>query len=201
MSLEFPYTSCNFVQPAARCAAMMEAVDPRSIVAKVRSCGTDVVCWQDKYSGPFIPYTSIWLAKEEEAEKENPSEMEGRTFPAFLTVFTTPFVGAAFHCMAEALNLKIVEMLRINILSADGKFVTQSTILDTLTLYDKSGTLSVDMLAEMLGDLKAEDDILYTKEQYWGSVFGYTLSPVSARTKFDSVVRRHAASFQYANFD
>ena len=199
MSLEFPYTSYNFVQPAARCAAMMETVDPRSVVTKVRSCGTDVVCWQDRYSGQIIPYTSVWLAKEEEAEKENPSET-GR-FPAFLTVFTTPFVRSAFHCMAEQLDLEIVERLRIDILSANGKFVTQSTILDTLTLLDRSGAFPVDVLAGMLSDLKAEDEILYTKEQYWGSVFGYALSPVTARTKFDSVVRRHVARFQYAVFD
>ena len=91
--------------------------------------------------------------------------------------------------------------MRIDILSANGKFVTQSTILDTLTLLDRSGAFSVDVLAGMLSNLKAEDEILYTKEQYWGSVFGYALFSVAARTKFDSVVRRHVARFQYAVFD
>ena len=103
--------------------------------------------------------------------------------------------------MAESMDLEIIERLRIDIMSADGKFVTQSTILDTLTIYDKHGVFSVEALAKMLSGLKGEDEVLYTKEQYWGSVFGYALSPFNARTKFDSVVRIHVASFQYAVFD
>lgn len=201
LSLLFPYTSYNFIQPLAKCIAMIDTIDIAEEILKIQSCGTDVVFWQDKYKGPVIPYTNLMLVKEDEEQEEQLFDMKENDAPSFVTVFKTPFIEAAFQYLANTLNLKVIEKIQINILSASEKFITKSTILDTLTLFNEEGHMPVEMLINMLYDLKEENIQLYTKEQYWGSVFGYTFAPISIPTVYDIIVKKYVVSLEYANFD
>ena len=199
LSLEFPYTACNFVRPEALCLAAIEAVDTGSVVRNVQSCGTDVVFWQDKYNGLFFPYVGMTLVKDEERKNLLP-EMQEKNASTFLSVFKTPFVESAFRSLAERLDMEVLERVEINVMSADEKFVTQSTVLDAMTLYSASGVFSAEALARMMQGMKSEDANLHTKEQYWGSLFGYTLAPFAV-SKLNFVVKRHSVKLRYSSFD
>lgn len=201
LSLFFPYTSSRFIQPLTNCISMIDTLDIAPVLFKIQSCGTDVVFWQDKYNGPVIPYTNLMLAKDDEETENQLVEMDENEAPSFLTVFKTPFIQNAFEAIAITMKLQVIEKTEINILSASEKFITQSTILDTLTLFNKEGNLPVEMLAELLYTFKEENEELYTKELYWGSTFGYTLAPVTIPTKYDSVIRKFYINLEYADFD
>ncbi len=122
LSLELPYTACNFVRPEALCLAAIKTVDTGSVVRSVQSCGTVVVFWQDKYNGLFFPYVGMTLVKDDERKNLLP-EMQEKSASTFLSVFKTPFVESVFRSLAKRLDMEVLERVEIKVMSADEKFV------------------------------------------------------------------------------
>ncbi len=196
INLVFPYTTNNYREPLVKCMGTMEVLDIAPIVCLFQTCGTDVLFFQDKIYGPTMPYSNLGFA-EEDGEIIPP---EDGVIPTFITVFKTPFIEAAFHMLAETIDLEVIYKSKVLISSAnnDSLYVNEN-VYNTISLYNKEGNLNVDMLCEMVYNLKPEDVELYTKELFWGNMLGYTLAPINVATSFDLVKRPIICNFEFAD--
>ncbi len=194
MNFVFPYTMSNFIDPIKKCINTLEILDIDSVVSLFRLCGTDVLFMQDKYYGYVIPYNNITLTQDDIDDSES--------LETFITVFKTPWVDLVFNCIAEIFNLDVIYKTKMYVaLAADNKCYTDSNLLDTITLFNKQGNISIDDISKCVLDFKDQitNDTLNKSTLYWGNTFGYTIAPLATMNKYDTIKKNIFFDFKYAD--
>lgn len=196
MKLVFPYTMGKFIEPISKCMNTLEVLDIDTVIKLFRLCGTDVLFMQDKYYGPTVPYSNIMLAQDD-VEDTIPDEAS-----TFITVFKTPWIDLVFNYLSEMFNFDVIYKTNMVIPFAMSEdCYNESDLLDTVTLFDEHGKLTIDIITKYVYECKeqSDDDVFDFSSLYWGNTFGYTLAPMSIINKFDMVRRPINFDFEYAD--
>jgi len=195
MKLVFPYTMGKFIEPISKCMNTLEVLDIDTVIKLFRLCGTDVLFMQDKYYGPTVPYSNIMLAQDD-VEDTIPDEAS-----TFITVFKTPWIDLVFNYLSEMFNFDVIYKTKLVVpLASKENCYNLSDTLDTVTLYDETGKLSIDVIAQYVFECKKESDetIFNSTSFYWGSRLGYTLAPMNIVDNYTMVRRPISFDFEYA---
>lgn len=194
MNIHFPYTMSNYIEPINDCMATLEILDIDLILKTFKICGTDILFMQDRYIGPTVPYSNIMLAQ----------EIAGDTIPeyvpTFITVFRTSWIEEAFEYMSFMFDLDIIHHTKLNVsLAMNDEYISNSDIVNTITLFDKRGRFSLETIAGMLFQYSEEIGCSFNRDMYWNNKFGYTICPISVRNNYDIVQQPIRVAFEYAN--
>ncbi len=195
MKLVFPYTMGKFIEPISKCMNTLEVLDIDTVIKLFRLCGTDVLFMQDKYYGPTVPYSNIMLAQDD-VEDTIPDEAS-----TFITVFKTPWIDLVFNYLSDTFGFDIIYKTKMVVpLAVSEDCYNDSDLLDTVTLFDEQGKLSIDIIAKHVFECKNQmtSELFDPSTLYWGNTFGYTIAPMSAVSKFDTVRRPIVFDFEYA---
>lgn len=173
---------------------MLEILDIDLILKTFKICGTDILFMQDRYIGPTVPYSNIMLAQ----------EIAGDTIPeyvpTFITVFRTSWIEEAFEYMSFMFDFDIIHHTKLNVsLAMNDEYISNSDIVNTITLFDKSGRFSLETIAGMLFQYSEETGCPFNRDMYWNNKFGYTICPISVRNNYDIVQQPIRVAFEYAD--
>lgn len=195
ININFPYTMCNYIEPMSKCMTAIEILDIDMILKTFKLCGTDVLFMQDKYLGPTIPYNSIMLAQED-VENTIPEHA-----PTFITVFNTPWIEEVFMVLQSMFGFEIIHNAKLNVsLAMSDECIGNTNIVNTITLFDISGNITLNTIAGMVFQYKHENDCFFNiSDIYWTNVFGYILVPTSIRNNYEKVQNPIRCNFAYAD--